>query len=112
MQIACTSLIASAFVLGGLLAVSLQNHIPTAEATMVLNRDNYTMMTAQTKSDEEALFVIDSLNERLLIYVTTLTGTRGKLELLQSKDLSQLFTGTPTSTGGGGGRPGGGGYSR
>lgn len=67
-RLACYALIASAFVLAGLLAVSLGRMEPTADAELVIARDNFTLMTAQTRSGVESLFVLDNQSGRLYIY--------------------------------------------
>lgn len=71
-QLACYSLIASAFVLSALLVVQIQNRQialdQKAEAAMVINRDTFTIMTAITRKDEEALFVLDNQTQRLMVF--------------------------------------------
>ena len=104
-QMACYALIASAFILAGLLLVQLQQQAmltQQAQAEMVINRTNYTLMTTRTKTDEEALFVINNITNRLLIYTTN--AGRRQINLVGNQDLLQLF-----QTGGGGG---GGGTTR
>jgi hypothetical protein len=65
-QTACYSLIASAFILAGLLAVQLE--APSAEGAMVISQEDFAMMTARTRPDEEALFVLDNSTGRALVY--------------------------------------------
>lgn len=68
-HLACYGLIACAFVLTGLLLVQLDARFDTeAQASMVIARENFTLLTARTRASEEALFVLDNANERLLIY--------------------------------------------
>jgi len=86
LQLACYSLMASAFVLAGLLAVNLPNHLPQAQGAMVIRSNDYTFMTTRTDQNEEALFVIDSINERLLIYRTEIIGNSGRVRLAASED--------------------------
>lgn len=91
-------LLASALVLGGILvtAASLRGGwAQPASADMVVSKDTYTVLTAQTRAGEEAVFVLDSLNETLLIYTVRLAGGkgRGRIELAQSVSLPQLFRG-------------------
>ncbi len=89
-QLACYSLMASAFLLAGLLIVNLPDRLaPQANAAMVLNKDTLTLLTARTRSDEEALFVLDSLNAKLLIY--RLDIGKKQIELAGTADLTQLF---------------------
>jgi hypothetical protein len=99
-QFACYCLIASAFVLGGLLLVTAQQRLPTAEAALVVHRDTFTMLTSQARQGDDALFVLDSVNEKLLIYSIRLSGTRGRMSLVQVADLGSFFA----SLGDGGGK--------
>jgi hypothetical protein len=85
MQMACLSLIASAFVLAGLLAVQVSQ--PTARGEMVIDRENFALMTTQTRPDEEALFVLDNSSGSLLIYRMNIS--RDQLELLRLVNLRQ-----------------------
>ncbi len=90
-QLACCFLIASAFVLAGLLITSLpMSATPLAQAGVVLNKETLTLMTAQTRKDEEALFILDNLNEKLLIYRIDLV--KKQLELAGAADLPVLFS--------------------
>ena len=89
-QTACYGLMASAFFLVGVLLVQLQGRVTaTAEADMVLARQNFTVMTTRTKNDEEALFVLNNTTNRLLIY-TAQVGRR-TLTLVGSEDMGLLF---------------------
>lgn len=70
-ETACWSLLASAFILAGLLLVTVAQRggfAQRAEADMVLGRGALTVMTAQTKDDEEAVFVIDNFSQQLLVF--------------------------------------------
>ncbi len=92
-QLACYFLIASAFVLTGLLIVNLPDPLaPKAHAGLVLGKETLTLMTAKTRSDEEALFVLDGLAGKLLIYRLNLG--QKQLELSGSADLTQIFQST------------------
>jgi len=87
-------LIASAFVLAGLLIMTLQQRggwDTSAHGELLIEKDGLTVMTAQTRSDEEAVFLLDSVNERLLIYTLRILGTGGRLELAKQVDLPGLF---------------------
>lgn len=100
-QLACYCLIASAFLLGGLLVVQLGDvTAQRADAEMVIARDNFTLLTASTRDDEEALFLLDNVTGRLLIYRLNLP--QNQLELAGGADVTQLFRGG--ATGGGRGR--------
>ena len=87
-------LLASAFVLGGLVLTAVHQRgglEQSAHGDLVVAKDGLTLMTAQTRKDEEAVFVLDSVNEQLLIYTLDLKGTGGRLELRQQRDLVKLF---------------------
>lgn len=91
-QTACYALIASALILAGLVLVNLGPHLENrAEAAMVISRDNFTLMTAQTREGEEALFVLDNAAGRLLIY--RLNVSRSRLEAVGNINLAQHFAG-------------------
>ncbi len=90
-QLACCCLIASAFALTGLLITSWPMSVtPQAQAGVVLNKETLTLLTAQTRRDEEALFILDNLNEKLLIYRLNLA--KRQLELAGAADLPKLFS--------------------
>ncbi len=101
-QLACFALLASALVLAGLLVSNGRQVLPEAQAALVIAEPGFSFMTAETRRDEEALFVI--VNDKLMIYTTSLTGARGRVELVSATDLSRLFSGTDA----GGGATGGG----
>lgn len=91
-QLACYCLLASAFVLAALLVVNLDGQLASpAHAAMAVQTNNATFITAQTREGEEALFVLDNLNNRLLIYTTNVG--RGQIELVGGISLNQLFRG-------------------
>lgn len=98
-EVACYSLIASAFVLAAVLMMTLEPRLNSvAQADMVIARDNFTLMTAQTRSGEESLFVLDNSNDRLLVY--NLNAGRKTLELVTNMALNDIFS----NAGGGRGR--------
>lgn len=100
-RLACYGLIASAFVLAGLLFVSLDGRLnSTAEADMVIARENFTLMTALTRDGEESLFVLDNTTGKLLIY--TLNLGRKQLELGANVNLVDVFNRGAGGAGGGG----------
>lgn len=97
-ELACCALLASAFVLGGLLLVQLDRHggfASRADADMVITRGNLTIMTARTKSNEEALFILENVSERLLIFTLDLPKKRLQLAV-PPVVLSQLFATAPS----------------
>lgn len=104
-RLACYALVASAFALAGMLALAMSRHEATAHAEMVIARDNFTLMTAQTRAGVESLFVLDNQSGRLFIYNT---GRRGEIEFVGGGDLGQIFSraaqGGGNAGGGGGGR--------
>ena len=96
------SLIASACVLAGLLVYSAGGRVlPQAYGGMGLTKGNLTFLTAKSANDEEALFVLDNVSQRLLIYTTSLRGRRGLVEPKVNRHLQQMFG---TNEIGGGGR--------
>jgi hypothetical protein len=62
-----------------------------ARAGLIVNRDSISLLTARTRQDEEALFVLDSRSGKLLIYRLNVANSRQALELAESVDLPQLF---------------------
>jgi len=101
-QVACYCLLASAFMLGGLLVVNIgQDLEQEAHADMVLARDAFTIATVKTKDNEEALVVLNNQANRLFVY--TLDVTKGELRLVQGLDLARTFN-VRARGGGGGGR--------
>jgi hypothetical protein len=88
-ETACYCLIASAFVLTGFLLMRVSAMPNTAEAALVISRDNFTLLTAKTRDSEESLFVINNSTDRLLIY--TLDLGRKRIELSGGADLAELF---------------------
>jgi len=108
-EMACYALLASAFALGGLLFVQLAQRggfEQQAQAEMAITRNNLTILTAQTKNDEEALFVLENFSQRLLIFTVDLAKRR--LELAYDPiPLNELFENGARGGGGGGGGGGG-----
>jgi hypothetical protein len=100
-ETACYSLIASAFLLAGLLIVQVSSTPNTADAALVIARDNFTLMTAKTRSNEESLFVLNNSTSKLLIY--SLDIGRERLELAGGADLAEIF-GRASGNDGDGGR--------
>lgn len=91
-ELACYGLLVSAFLLAGMLMVQLQGGgslTSTAEAEMALTRGDLTVMTAQTKSNEEALFVMDNVSGEL--HVFTLDISKQRLQRNQSRQLNKIF---------------------
>ena len=85
------ALLASAFVLAGLLAVQWGPRLamPQADAALVIARDNFTLLTAQTRDGEEALFVLDNASGTLLVYSLSVSNRR--MDLLNGQQLTNLF---------------------
>ena len=95
-KLACFGLLASAFVLAALLIVRLPAVLPAAQAHMVDDKDRFSIMTAQTRAGQESLFVIDELNEKLMVYDLDSgrggAGVAGSLQLMGSPlDLGRIF---------------------
>lgn len=108
-QMACYALMASAFILAGLLLVRVQDtqFLPSAQADQVITRGNLTILSAKSRVDEEAIFVLDNISQRLLIYKVRLIGNQGRIELARRLDMEQLFTGGGAGAGGQVGKPAG-----
>jgi uncharacterized membrane protein YgcG len=99
-------LIACAFVLAGLLAVSLQGRMtPSANAELVVSKDSLTLMTARTRSNEESVLVLDNASERLMVYSVDVP--RNRIDLAGSLDLRREFARVFEGGAGGGGSSGG-----
>lgn len=87
---ACWGLVATAVVLGAvLLAHVVQIGEHKAEADMVVSPGNLTMLTAQMDEDEEALFLLDNLTGRLLVY--ELNPGNQRIDLMAAADVDALF---------------------
>ncbi|MBI1336002.1 MAG: hypothetical protein GC164_03465 [Phycisphaera sp.] len=94
-ETACCCLLASAFVLSGLLLASLSGRLtPQAHAELVVNRDNFTILTARTSQNAESLFVLDNMSEKLLVYKTDIV--RKQLKFADVIDLAQTQPDTGT----------------
>ncbi len=100
-ETACYGLLASSFILAGMLLLQVSSMPNTAEASMVISRSNFTLLTAKTRDGEESLFVINNASDRLLIY--TLDLSRNRIELSGTANLAEVF-----SRGGSGGDDDGG----
>lgn len=91
-QVACYSLLASAFLLAGLLFVQVSDRLETpAEGAMVVTQQHFTLLTAKTRDTEEALFVMDDNSGLLLVYKTEVP--RGRLSHVATVPIGQLFRG-------------------
>lgn len=89
-QLAGYCLIASTFVLTGLLLVAAGPRLASvAEASLVISQENFTLLTAKTRSDEEALFLIDNSTQRLLIYRMDMRTKQ--VELVGAQDLTKVM---------------------
>jgi hypothetical protein len=93
-QLACYSLVASAFLLAGMLVVQLDT--PQAKAEMVISEESFAMMTATTRPQGEGLFVLDNNTGRLLIYRYNVA--QDAVQPLRNVNLNRYLAG-----GGGGG---------
>ena len=91
LHIACLCLVASALVLSGLLVVQVSQRTEPneAEAALVIARENFTLLTAPTRDDEEALFVLDNSSGMLLVY--RLEIAREQMVLSDRLNVGELF---------------------
>ncbi len=101
-ELACYGLLVSAFLLAGMLVVQVQSRgplAPTAEAAMSITRGDLSVMTARTKDNEEALFVMDNISQEL--HILTLDMSKKRLERQDTRRLDRLFgtRRTPRSSG-------------
>ncbi len=89
-QTACYALLASAFVLAGLLLVTVtERHATPVQADQVVADGGITFLTAQTRTGQESLFVLANATGILNVY--TLDVGRQRLDLAGSRSLNQLF---------------------
>ncbi|MEM6853492.1 MAG: hypothetical protein AAF593_03700 [Planctomycetota bacterium] len=93
-QTACYCLIASAVVLSGLLVVQLSQRVEpnTADAALVIARENFTLLTAEVRSGEEALFILDNTTGTLLVYRLEVS-RNGSLQPAGGIRLAEIFEG-------------------
>jgi len=91
-QTACYCLIASAVVFSGLLIAQLASRAEpnAAEASMVIARENFTLLTAETRDGEESLFVLDNTTGTLLVY--RIEVGRKQMVLADGLKLDQIFS--------------------
>ncbi|MEM9416253.1 MAG: hypothetical protein AAGA29_12370 [Planctomycetota bacterium] len=92
-QTACICLIASTFVLTGILVLRLDQVGPanTADADQVIAQPQFSLMTARTRGADESLFVLNSNTGKLVVYHPNVG--REQLEVVRAIDLGQLFNG-------------------
>ncbi|MEX2670480.1 MAG: hypothetical protein WD294_00080 [Phycisphaeraceae bacterium] len=88
-QTACLCLIASAFVLGGLVFAQLSDRQSQAHAEMVVSKGNVLQLTTQFQADTELLYMIDERRDLLLAYSVDVN--RGNVELLGRLNLARVF---------------------
>jgi hypothetical protein len=90
-QLACYGLLTSAFVLSGILMSMLPSRLePRADAdSLVISRDNFTIMTAKTRANEESLFVLENTSQKLIVYSVDLGKKR--MEVAGIGDLAKVF---------------------
>lgn len=99
LPLACWSLTASAVVLASLLAVGLSDRTTpnTAQAEMVIAREGFTILTAETRDGEESLFVLDNSSGTLIVY--RLNVGKEQLEPAGALPLDAIFGGPDGSRG-------------
>ncbi|MFW6031970.1 MAG: hypothetical protein ACOCTI_01190 [Phycisphaeraceae bacterium] len=91
-RFACYCLLASAFVLGGLLVFQIGTH-SRAEAEMLVASDDVLIMTAKIDVDsdgpEEGLFILEGSTGRLVLYTADLRDDQ--IEPAEAIDVNRLF---------------------
>jgi hypothetical protein len=88
--IACYAMIASAFVLAGLLTVQIASHTESAaHAEMVVAKGDLTILSTQGVNQDEYVYILDHRSQKLLMYSQT---ARGDIEPLGFLDLGQEFS--------------------
>jgi len=92
-QAACYALIASALVLSGMLALRVGDYTQQADASLVINKDSFTLLTAMTSNQEESLFVLNNETGQLVVYKVSLGGRGNNVELVATQNLGRLFDG-------------------
>jgi len=90
-QTACYCLLASAFVLMGVLIVQMdRTSAPNeAKADQVIAQAQFSLMTARTRGEEESLFVLDNRAGALVVYKPNVA--REQLEVVTVIPMSDLF---------------------
>jgi len=89
-QLACYTLIASAFILSGLLISRVGSPLDNqAYGNLVIDRENFTLLVAQSANDRQSLFILDGNRGRLNIYTPEVR--KQELELKTTVELSDLF---------------------
>lgn len=90
-QTACYCLLASAFVLTGVLIVRVDStsDANTAQADQVIAQPLFSMMTAKTRGDEESLFVLDNRQGALVVYKPNIG--REQLEVVTVLSMDDIF---------------------
>jgi len=91
-QLACYGLIASAFVLAGLIVFQTPAALESAaEAGLVVQQDDVTLITAQmpAKGNSEVLYVLDTRSEQLMVYL--LNGSKKSIEPIATMNVADAF---------------------
>lgn len=103
-ELACYCLIASAFVLGGLVLIQADRIVPSneAQAEMVVNKDNLTVLTTEVAPGREIVYILDNRSEQLLAY--ELDPNKKVVELRDKLDVADNMEKAEKAAGGGGAR--------
>ena len=89
-QVACYSLMASAFILAGVLIVGMADDFTSkAHAEMVIAEGSFSLMTTLTKSGEESLIVLDNTSATMLVYRLELS--KKDLAYVDGTNIGALF---------------------
>ena len=88
-MIACYALIASAFVLAGLLTVQIADHVQSAaHAEMVVEKGDLTLLSTQGVNQDEYVYIMDHRSQKMIMYSQT---PRGDIVPLGFMDVGQEF---------------------
>jgi len=99
-QIACYTMLATAFVLTSLILLQASRLIESrAHAEMVVNKDAVTMISTQYQGDSELVYILDSRSGRLFAYM--LNPNSRTIDLMATADMTREFGGAQR----GGGTP-------
>ncbi len=86
------SLWASAFVLMALILFAASKHTPKANADASISSNGFTMVTTPSGRGTDLLYVVDNLNEVLMIYYLPDPRQKTEIEAVAAWKLPNLFS--------------------